>query len=56
MVGHDGADDAARRKALRDAAHVGFAALERGEFKEFGSVAELRAFLRDLSEQVMFPS
>jgi antitoxin ParD1/3/4 len=51
MVAHHKANDAARLKALREAAHVGFSALDRGEFKEFGSVDELKAYLRDLSEK-----
>jgi antitoxin ParD1/3/4 len=47
-------EDAARLRALRDAAHIGFAALDRGEFREFASAEELSAYLRDLSEQVIF--
>jgi antitoxin ParD1/3/4 len=46
-------EDIARLKILREAAHIGFAALDRGEFKEFGSADELRAYLNDLSEQVI---
>jgi antitoxin ParD1/3/4 len=46
-------EDAARLRGLRDAAHIGFAALDRGEFREFASAEELSAYLRDLSEQVI---
>jgi antitoxin ParD1/3/4 len=48
------AEDAAKLAALREAARIGFAALDRGEFKEFGSVDDLKSYLRDLSEQVIF--
>jgi antitoxin ParD1/3/4 len=46
------AEDAGRLKALQAAARVGVDALDRGEFKEFGSIAELRTYLNDLSEKV----
>jgi antitoxin ParD1/3/4 len=47
------AEDAGKLKALRAAARVGVGALDRGEFKEFGSIAELQTYLNDLSEKVV---
>lgn len=47
------AEDAAKLRALREAARTGFAALDRGEFKEFENVAELEAYLNKLSEKVI---
>lgn len=47
------AEDSARLKVLRKAAAVGFGALDRGEFKEFGSIDDLNAYLHDLSEKVI---
>lgn len=47
------AEDATRLKALRDAARVGIAALDRGEFKEFEDIEDLRAYLNDLSDKVI---
>jgi antitoxin ParD1/3/4 len=47
------AEDGARLKVLRKAAAVGFGALDRGEFKEFGSIDDLNAYLHDLSEKVI---
>jgi antitoxin ParD1/3/4 len=46
-------EEAAKLAALREAARVGFAALDRGAFKEFDSVEELETYLRDLSENVI---
>jgi hypothetical protein len=43
----------AKLRALREAAHVGFAALEHGEFREFAGSADLEAYLDDLGEQVI---
>jgi antitoxin ParD1/3/4 len=40
-------------KALREAAQIGFAALERGEFKEFDSIADLEGYLDELGEMVI---
>lgn len=45
------AGDASKLKVLRSAARVGVGALDRGEFKEFGDIDELRAYLDDLSER-----
>src|SRR5215207_11407569 len=47
------AEDASKLKALRSAARVGVGALDRGEFKEFGDIEELRAYLNDLSEKII---
>jgi antitoxin ParD1/3/4 len=47
------AEDASKLKALRSAARIGVCALDRGEFKEFRDIEELRAYLNDLSEKVI---
>jgi antitoxin ParD1/3/4 len=47
------AEDATKLKALRSAARLGVGALERGEFKEFEDMDELRTYLSDLSEKVI---
>jgi antitoxin ParD1/3/4 len=47
------AEDAGKLKALRAAARVGTAALDRGEFKEFENIEDLQAYLNDLSEKVI---
>ena len=47
------AEDAGKLKALRAAARVGVGALDRVEFKEFGNVEDLQAYLNDLSEKVI---
>jgi antitoxin ParD1/3/4 len=47
------AEDVSKLKALRSAARVGVGAPDRGEFKEFGDIEELRAYLNDLSEKVI---
>jgi antitoxin ParD1/3/4 len=47
------AEDASKLKALRSAARVGIGALERGEFKEFEDMEELRTYLNGLSEKVI---
>src|SRR4051812_37887800 len=47
------AEDAGKLKALRAAARVGVGALDRGEFKEFGNVEDLQAYLNDLSEKII---
>jgi antitoxin ParD1/3/4 len=46
-------EDAAKLEALREAARVGIAALDRGEFKEFNDIEELETYLNDLSEKVI---
>jgi antitoxin ParD1/3/4 len=47
------AEEATKLKSLREAARVGFAALDRGEFKEFENIEDLRAYLNELSERVI---
>src|SRR5437016_13912243 len=47
------AEDAAKLEALREAARVGVAALDRGEFREFASTGDLRTYLYDLSEKII---
>jgi antitoxin ParD1/3/4 len=47
------AEEASKLKALREAARVGFAALDRGEFKEFEDIEDLHAYLNELSEKVI---
>jgi antitoxin ParD1/3/4 len=47
------AEDAAKLEVLREAARVGFDALDRGEFKEFDTVDDLQAYLNGLSERVI---
>jgi antitoxin ParD1/3/4 len=45
------ARDAAKLKALHEAARVGFADLDDGRFEEFESVDDLANYLHNLSEQ-----
>ena len=47
------AEDATKLEALREAARVGIAALDRGEFKEFENIEDLQTYLNDLSEKVI---
>ncbi len=47
------AEDAAKLVALREAAVVGVAALERGEFTEFSDVDALVAYLDEVAERVV---
>ena len=47
------AEDAAKLEVLREAARVGVASLDRGEFKEFENIEDLQAYLNDLSEKVI---
>jgi antitoxin ParD1/3/4 len=44
------AEDAAKLSALRAAAQIGVAALERGEFKEFRDASTLAAHLQQLGK------
>ena len=46
------AEEAAKLKELRKAVRAGVAALDRGEFKEFESIEDLQAYLRDLSKKL----
>ena len=53
LVEQRNAEDAAKLEVLREAARVGFAALDRGEFKEFENIEDLQTYLNDLSEKVI---
>jgi antitoxin ParD1/3/4 len=46
-------DDAGRLEALRTAARAGISALDRGEFKEFGNIDDLQAYLNGLSDKII---
>ena len=45
--------EAKKLEALREAARVGFEALDRGEYKEFASASELADYLDVISEEVL---
>jgi antitoxin ParD1/3/4 len=47
------AEDEGKLTALRAAAGVGVAALDRGEFKEFKDTEDLQVYLNDLSDRVI---
>ena len=47
------AEEASKLKALREAARIGVAALDRGEFKEFVDIEDLQTYLNQLSEKVI---
>jgi antitoxin ParD1/3/4 len=47
------AEDAAKLKGLRKAAKAGFDAIDRGEFKEFTDIDDLRAYLNAVSDKVI---
>jgi antitoxin ParD1/3/4 len=40
-------------EALRQAARIGVAALDRGEFKEFENIKDLKTYLNGLSEKII---
>ena len=40
-------------EALRAAARIGVAALNRGEFKEFRNIEDLQAYLNELSDKAI---
>ena len=46
-------EDAGKLKTLQAAARAGVRALDRGEFKAFADVGELRTYLNDLSENII---
>lgn len=56
LVEQNAADEAAKLNSLREAAQLGFDALDRGAFKEFESVAALESYLNDLSEKIILRS
>jgi antitoxin ParD1/3/4 len=47
------AEDASKLRALRKAARVGVDALNRGEFKEFERIEDLREYLANLSQKIV---
>jgi antitoxin ParD1/3/4 len=47
------AEQASKLKALKEAARLRVAALDRGKFKEFGRIEDLQAYLNDLSQKVI---
>jgi antitoxin ParD1/3/4 len=47
------AEEASKLKALREAARLGVAPLDRGEFKQFKNSEDLQAYLNELSEKVI---
>ncbi len=56
MVEQREAENATKLRALRDAARIGTAALDRGEFREFDDIEDLQSYLNDLSEKVISKS
>ncbi len=46
------AEDAVKLKTLRQAARIGVAALDAGEFREFRRIEDLRAYLSELSGKI----
>ena len=53
LVEQRDAEDAAKLEVLREAARIGVAALDRGEFKEFENIEDLQVYLNDLAEKVI---
>jgi antitoxin ParD1/3/4 len=47
------AEESAKLKVLREAARVGFAALDGGAFREFENIEDLQSYLNGLSEKVI---
>jgi antitoxin ParD1/3/4 len=47
------AEEKAKLHALREAARIGFGALDRGEFKEFANADDLRRYLKKVGDQVI---
>jgi antitoxin ParD1/3/4 len=46
-------EEATKLKALRAAARMGFAALDRGEFKQFESIDDPQSYLNAVSEKII---
>ena len=46
----------AKLEALREAARLGFGALDRGEFREFDNIGDLERYLNHLSENAISKS
>jgi antitoxin ParD1/3/4 len=53
LVEQHEAEKAVKLTALRDAARVGFEALDRGDFREFDDVDHLQAYLNGVSEKII---
>jgi antitoxin ParD1/3/4 len=47
------AEDAAKLEALREAAKIGFDALDRGEYRAFDDPEELKTYLREVTERAV---
>jgi antitoxin ParD1/3/4 len=47
------AEDKAKLRALREAARIGFGALDRGEFKEFSDADDLGRYLKKIGDHVI---
>jgi antitoxin ParD1/3/4 len=47
------AEEKAKLHALREAARLGFGALDRGEFKEFDDANDLGRYLKKVADQVI---
>ena len=46
-------DEDKAREALEAGARLGIAALDRGDFKEFGNIEELQAYVNGLSAMII---
>jgi antitoxin ParD1/3/4 len=53
LVEQRAAEDTLKLEVLREAADVGFGALDRGEFKEFDSTDDLQVYLNGFSEKII---
>lgn len=53
LVEQRAAEESAKLTVLREAARVGFAALDQGAFKEFENIEDLQSYLNGLSEKVI---
>jgi antitoxin ParD1/3/4 len=53
LVAQREAEEAAKLKALREAARVGLSALDRGEYKDFETMDEMQTYLADLSDRII---
>jgi antitoxin ParD1/3/4 len=53
LVEQHAAKEATKLEGLREAAQVGFGALDRGAFKEFDSIEELQNYLNGVSEKII---
>ncbi|WP_407154939.1 type II toxin-antitoxin system ParD family antitoxin [Bradyrhizobium sp. STM 3557] len=53
LVEQHAAEEATKLEGLREAAQVGFGALDRGAFKEFDSIEQLQDYLNGVSEKII---